>query len=123
MYDQQALMSSGGQMGQCWNCRNSLVLPPRIKIGDDIVMLNYDTLLYPHHVDGSRLYDFRTPVAKVVQHPRDPSIWGLQNLSTEKWVITSDDGTTVKDVLPQQSVTLAKGTEINFGTQEGVIRV
>ena len=105
MYDKVALIASSGQLGQCWNCRNTLVLPPRIKIDDDIVMLNFDAALYPHHVDGSRLYDFSNPVAKVVQHPHDPNIWGLQNLSTEKWVVSSDNDATNRDVLPQQSVT------------------
>ncbi len=123
MYDKVALIASGGQLGQCWNCRNTLVLPPRIKIDDDIVMLNFDAALYPHHVDGSRLYDFSNPVAKVVQHPHDPNIWGLQNLSTEKWVVSSDNDATNRDVLPQQSVTLSKGTQINFGMREGEIRV
>lgn len=122
-YDKDALIASGGQLGQCWSCHHDLVLPPRIKIDDDIVMLNYDTVLYPHHLDASRLYDFSAPGAKVIRHPRDPNIWGLQNLSNEKWVITADNGQTVKDVLPQQSVTLAKGTQINFGMREGEIRV
>ncbi len=122
-YDKDALIASGGQLGQCWSCRHDLVLPPRIRIDDDIVMLNYDTALYPHHLDGSRLYDFDVPIAKVIRHPRNPNIWGLQNLSNEKWVITSNNGKNIKDVLPQKSVTLAKGTQINFGMREGEIRV
>ncbi|MDF1513500.1 MAG: serine/threonine protein kinase, partial [Anaerolineae bacterium] len=121
-YDKQTLIDSGGQLGQCWNCRHDLVLPPRIRINDDVVMLNYNTELFPHHIDSSRLYDFSTPLARVIQHPRDPSIWGLQNLSAEKWVSTTENGT-ISDVPPKRSVTLAKGTTINFGMIEGVIRI
>lgn len=122
-YDKDALIANGGHSGKCWNCKNPLVLPPRIRIDDDIVMLNYNTELFPHHLDNSRLYDFTAPLAKVVQHPRNPSIWGLENLSKEKWVFTNDHGATFKDVAPNQRVTLTKGTQINFGMREGEIRV
>ncbi len=86
-------------------------------------MLNYDTKLYPHHVDDARLYDFSKPVAEIVQHPRDPSIWGLRNVGDVKWTVTTDDGQTYQDVAPGRSVTLGVGTRINFGQQEGEIRV
>lgn len=122
-YDVHALRASGGQPGDCWSCSAGLTLPPRIRVDDHIVMLNYDTKLYPHHVDDDRLYDFDAPIAEVVQHPKDPSIWGLRNLGDEKWVITTDDGQTFRDVPPGRSVTLSVGTRINFGKVEGEIRV
>jgi hypothetical protein len=49
-------------------------------------------------------------------------VWGLKNLSAEKWVITTADGT-VKDVEPGLNVPLAIGTRINFGEKEGEIRM
>jgi hypothetical protein len=85
-------------------------------------MLNYDAKLFPHHVDDARLYDFSAPVAEVAAHPTNPNIWGLKNLSQEKWFITAADGS-VKDVEPSRSVTLAVGTKIQFGKNEGEIRV
>jgi len=108
-YDVEALQASGGDPGTCWSCDSQLTLPPRIRIEDQIVMLNHDTFLYPHHVDAGKMYDFSKPVAQVTQHPRDPNIWGLRNLSDEKWVITTNDGT-IKDVEASRSVTLAVGT-------------
>jgi hypothetical protein len=122
-YDVHALRQSGGQPGNCWSCGNALALPPRIRVDDDIIMLNADTKLYPHHVDDDRLYDFSDPVAEIAQHPSNPDIWGLRNLSDEKWVITTDGGQTFRDVPPGRSVTLAVGTQINFGKKEGDIRV
>ena len=122
-YDVEALRASGGKPGRCWSCHRRLVLPPRMRIGDAIVMLNHDTLLYPHHVDGQRLYDFTAPIAEVTQHPQDPSIWGLRNLGTEKWTITTDGGQSYKDVDPGQSARLVVGLRINFGKQEGILRV
>jgi serine/threonine protein kinase len=122
-YDVEALRTSGGDPGSCWSCGQQLALPPRIRIDDDIIMLNFDTQLYPHHIDDSRLYDFSRPVAEIARHPTDPSIWGLRNLSNDKWTVTSDDGQTFTDVPPGRSVTLGVGTRINFGKLEGEIRV
>jgi hypothetical protein len=85
-------------------------------------MLNYNTKLYPHHLDPDKKYDFSQAVAEVVQHPQNPSIWGLRNLTGEKWVITTDDGG-IKDVAPTRSLTLSAGVKISFGKQEGEIRV
>ena len=121
-YDLAALKASGGKPGTCWSCKNDLALPPRLRVGDAVVMLNYNTRLYPHHVDPDKAYDFSTPVAEVTRHPSNPTIWGLRNLTLEKWVITLDDGT-IKDVEPGRSMTLAPGIKINFGKREGEIRV
>jgi serine/threonine protein kinase len=120
-YDVEALRTEG-QLTPCWACGNDLTLPPRIRIDKDVVMLNHDTQLFPHHVDDGRMYDFSQPIAQVVQHPKDPSVWGLKNLSDEKWVITTRQGE-VQDVEPGRSVTLAVGTRINFGKKEGEIRI
>lgn len=122
-YDVEALRASGGALGACWSCGGALSLPPRIRIDDAIVMLNYDTKLYPHHVDDSRLYDFTKPVAEIAQHPTQTNVWGLRNVSDQKWTVTTDDGQSYRDVPPGRSVTLAVGMRVNFGQQEGEIRV
>lgn len=85
-------------------------------------MLNHDTHLFPHHTDGGRLYDFSAPAAAVVRHPTETGIWGLKNLTGDKWVVTTADGV-VRDVEPQRSVTLSVKTRIHFGGAEGEIRV
>ncbi|HLM57605.1 MAG TPA: hypothetical protein VK422_15975 [Pyrinomonadaceae bacterium] len=121
-YDGEALRARGGRPGLCWSCATELRLPPRIRLGKSVVMLNYDTRLFPHHTDDQRLYDFSRPVAEVAAHPSQPGVWGLKNLSEDKWVITTPDGA-VKDVGPGRSVTLAVGTRIHFGKAEGEIRV
>jgi len=121
-YDADALKASGGKPGTCWHCGKALVLPPRIRIGKSIIMLNHDTRIFPHHVDDQRSYDFAQPVAEVTRHPQDPNVWGLKNLSTDRWVIGLPDGT-VRDIEQGRSVTLAVGTKINFGAAEGEIRI
>lgn len=121
-YDAETLKASGGTPAPCWSCNQEGTLPPRIRIGKHIVMLNHDTQLFPHHVDVQRLYDFSYPVAEVTRHPSNPDIWGLKNLSQEKWTSTKADGTT-NDIEPGRSVSLAVGTKISFGNTEGEIRV
>lgn len=121
-YDQDAVQASSRGSIPCWSCKRKVRFPARIHIGRNIVMLNHDTQLFPHHIDDDRIYDFSQPVAAVTQHPTNPSIWGLKNLSNEKWAATTTDGT-VKDVEPGRSVTLTVGTKIHFGKVEGEIRI
>lgn len=121
-YDIDALRTSNGASTYCWSCKRKIILPPRIRIGKNVIMLNYDTKLFSHHVDDQKMYDFTQPIAAVSQHPKDPSIWGLKNLSSEKWVVTCDNGD-IRDVEPQRNATLGSNIKINFGNVEGEIRV
>jgi DNA-binding helix-hairpin-helix protein with protein kinase domain len=120
-YDVEALKASGGQPDTCWACDTQIVLPPRLRIDQHIIMLNHDTKLYPHHIDDQRMYDFSQPVGEVTQHPTNPNLWGLENVTSEKWVITTADGA-VRDVEPGRNVPLAVGTQVHFGYKEGEIR-
>ena len=105
----------------CWSCASPHRLPPRLRIDRDVVMLNHDTLLYPHHLDAERRYSFDAPVAEVTQHPQDPQIWGLRNRSAQKWVSQDANGQ-INDVEPGQTVTLSPGLRIQFGSREGEVR-
>jgi DNA-binding helix-hairpin-helix protein with protein kinase domain len=121
-YDAEALKAPGGKPGSCWSCAKDIQLPPRLRIGKDVVMLNYNTELFPHHIDAEKMYDFSQPVAAVTGHPTTPGVWGIKNLSAEKWVSTTADGR-MKDVETGRSVTLAAGTRIHFGKKEAEIRM
>ncbi len=121
-YDADALRASGGRPSPCWACSRVLRLPPRIRIERNIIMLNHDTQLFPHHTDNRRPYDFSKPSAAVARHPSDPNIWGLRNLSSDRWVSTTAQGE-MHDIDPGRSITLAVGTKVNFGTAIGEIRL
>lgn len=114
-------LKTAGKLNPCWQCKKTVQIPPRIRIEKQIVMLNHDTKLYPHHIDHYKMYDFSAPVAEITCHPKDPNIWGLKNLGSEKWTVTMPDNT-VKDVEPGRSVRLAEGIKIHFGNTEGEIR-
>ncbi|AMW31084.1 MULTISPECIES: protein kinase domain-containing protein [Arthrospira] len=119
-YDLDKLKSSSGDPGKCWSCESHLAIPPRIRFKKNIIMLNNNTKIFPHHVDDQKRYDFSNPIAEVIQHPTQPNVWGLKNLSDEKWVANVNNS--IKEVEPGRSVTLALGTKVNFGKDEGEIR-
>ncbi len=123
-YDLDAMKASGAAENRpCWSCAKSVSLPPRIRIGRDVlVALNHDTKLFLHHVDDACAYDFSTPVAEIVRHPTEANTWGLKNLTGGNWVCTTGDGTN-RDVAPGRSVTLAAGVKIHFGKAQGEIRL
>ncbi|HEY9605903.1 MAG TPA: hypothetical protein V6C85_30130, partial [Allocoleopsis sp.] len=50
-YDTDALKVLGGKLKPCWSCQKEIQLPPRIRVGKNTVMLNYNTELFPHHID------------------------------------------------------------------------
>ena len=118
-YDDDALKIKG-KLNPCWKCGKDIILPPRIRIGKSIIMLNANTKLYPHHVDDKRSWDFSKPVAEINQHPKDPNIWGLRNMSSVKWNIVYEDGK-IMDVEPEKSLRLSNNLTVNFGTTEGQI--
>ena len=73
-YDVDTLKAAEGRPAPCWSCKGEIRLPARIRVGKNIVMLNHDTQLFPHHIDDQEMYDFSNPVAAITQHPNDPNI-------------------------------------------------
>ena len=119
-YDGQAFRAAGGKPPACWHCAQGVELPYRIRIGSNVIMLNRDTELFPHHLDGQKLYDFSRALASVTQHPNDPKTWGLKNLSTQKWISTNVAGN-MNEIEPGRSVKLESGLKIQFSTTQGEI--
>lgn len=121
-YDLEAIQAAGNP-GLCWSCQAPLSLPLRMRLDEkNMVMLNHDSQLFPHHTTSSAMYDFSVPVAEVNRHPSNPSIWGLKNLSSNRWVATAKDGS-LKDIDPGKSITLSEGVKIDFGSRMGEVRV
>lgn len=116
-YDIEHLRSGGPQT--CWSCSSVLTLPPRIRIGNDVVLLNRDSRLYDHHIGRSGVAE--EVIAEVVQNPNNPAIFGLRNLTNDAWTMTKPDGTTV-DVPPGKTAPILQGNTINFGLAVGEIR-
>ncbi len=120
-YDSQKLQS--GQPHTCWRCgpKSAIQLPPRMRIEPGmIVMLNYNTKLYPHHFGET--HHFEKPIGEVTQHPQDPNIWGIKNLTTDIWSYAGPDGTT-GEVEAGRSVTINVGVKLHINGKEGEITV
>jgi serine/threonine protein kinase len=119
-----AEMVKQGEKSACWNCKKNIPLPFRIRLkgkaGESIVMLNHDTMLFPHHLEGKD-FDFSKPLAEVSRHPQNLSLWGLKNLSGQKWTFRGADDV-VKEVEPGKNLPLSSGIKINFGQIEGEVR-
>jgi RsiW-degrading membrane proteinase PrsW (M82 family) len=61
-------------------------------------------------------------VAEVREHPSEPSLLVLRNLSKNIWEAVLPDGT-VRNIEPAGTVRLVAGTRLVFGTQSGAILV
>jgi serine/threonine protein kinase len=105
---------------KCWFCREIPVPPMRLLLGRHSVVLNQDTLLYPHHLDANRRNDYSEIVAEMVPHPTRPDVWGLKNVSGQAWTTVPPAGASV-EVPSGRSVSLVPGLRIRFGGSEGTV--
>ncbi|MGG6267338.1 protein kinase domain-containing protein [Leptolyngbya sp. AN03gr2] len=118
-YDIQAFKAAIDPVKSCWRCDQPLEAPPRMRLDSGLmVMLNMDTLLYPHHLDRNCPYDFSQPAARII--PRfDLNQLILQNLSDQPWKVIG----TLQDIQPLQMLPLESGMKIHFGNMLGEIRL
>jgi len=105
----------------CRSCNAQVPGKMFLEIGGQKVIINNDTILYPHHVDKDSQFVFSDPVARVERHPKDPSKAGFRNLGDCKWTISTSD----KEIQIEKgkAITIVPDMKINFGKQIGVIKV
>ena len=119
-YDVDYMQASKGVPAPCWHCCQPVLLPPRLRIGEDVsnvIVLDAHAQLFPHHVNG-RNFDFSRPIAEI--YGTTPV--SLTNLSQETWgVETAGEGRF--EAGPGAEIRLKNGTRILFGKAEGVVRL
>jgi DNA-binding helix-hairpin-helix protein with protein kinase domain len=107
-----------GQQVDCGLCGKPNARPAVLVLDQQQrVVLGSTAVLFPHHlakVGAYGLYDFSRVVAKVVQNPKNPAVWGLRNESQHTWTSTSNDGTP-QDVPPGKSWVLRQGQKVDLG--------
>ena len=118
-YDLQKVKKS--QNHHCWQCKGVVQLPARIKIGDQLVMLNKDTKLFAHHIKNNYDFNDNQVIGQITTHPQQPNRWGLTNVSGENWTMTKPSGENVI-VPPKKTVPLQADIKINFGPVEGIVK-
>jgi len=106
---------------KCWSCQEIPVQPMRLLIGRHSIVLNQDTLLYPHHLDANRRNDYSEIMAEMVPHPKRPDVWGLKNVSGQTWTTIPPSGAPIVEVASGRSVSLVPGLRIRFGVSEGTV--
>lgn len=106
---------------KCWQCQKMLYPASRLKINNEIIILNLSTKLYGHHLMAQEKYRFKKILAEVVPHPLLEGRSGLKNLSKTPWVIKTRDGKQYT-IDFGKSFTIEDGTMIQFGEVEGMIR-
>ena len=94
--------------------RAAVALPPRLRLGREMVMLNcgHRAVSAPHWTTAA-CGTFRRPSRKSSSIPTRPNIWGLENLTGSKWTCTLPSGS-VTDVPPGKRAPLAAGTKIGL---------
>jgi DNA-binding helix-hairpin-helix protein with protein kinase domain len=105
----------------CWFCHQQPLPPMRLLVGRHAIVLNQDTVLYPHHLDANRRNDYSEVLAETVPHPTRPDIWGLKNSSGHPWITVAPSGGSQVEVASGKSVSLIPGLRIRFGASEGTI--
>jgi len=105
----------------CWSCGKALKIPPRIRIGNEIVMLNRDTKLFSYHLRPNDTHDFRRVIGQVVPHPTLKDVFGLKNLTQSSWKVRTHSGVT-REVSFGKSISIETGAIVDFGNIKGEIR-
>ncbi len=105
---------------ECWFCHQPQPPPLRMRLVHHAVVLNQDTVLFAHHVDGNRRNDFSQIMAEVSPHPSREGVWGLKNVSAQTWNSFSPTGASVA-VTSGRSVSLIPGLRVRFGNVEGTV--
>jgi DNA-binding helix-hairpin-helix protein with protein kinase domain len=109
-------------LSSCWRCKKPMHRPWLLKVGNDTIVLNSDTRLHPHHFRNSAtgFCDYGMVLAEMTQNPQNHNVWGLRNLSKEKWVVTAPDGIML-DIESGRAMPLRQGIKIGFGASEGSV--
>lgn len=110
--------TAAGEQVRCWHCGRLTDPTVKLEIDQRTLVLGRDRVVYRHHL--MRDYDFDTVVARIVQHPDRPGVWGLRNESGSHWRVRFAAGST-SVVEPGRTVGLADEATIDFGPARATI--
>ena len=104
----------------CWFCHEQpLGSDAAIDYSRHSIVLNQDTLLFPHHLDPNRRNDYSEVLGQMVPHPKKSDVWGLKNISGQTWMSVAPSSGSQIEVASGKSVSLIPGLRIRFGQSEG----
>ncbi len=91
-----------------------------LRLGSRIIPLNAETQLSTSEIPSLKSAASNGVVASVNSHSRDELLLGMKNLSDRAWWATDSQGD-MKMIEPENTLTLALGTKIEFGEIDGEI--
>lgn len=91
----------------------------RLRVGAKFLVIVPGLRLLEHQVPGLMAQSPGGPVAEVTRNPSDPSVLGLTNLSNSAWETVSNGAR--RQVAPGQTIKLALGAKIDFGSTDGEV--
>lgn len=91
-----------------------------LRLGSRIIPLNAETQLSTSEIPSLKSAASNGVVASVNSHSRDELLLGMKNLSDRAWWATDSQGD-LKMIEPENTLTLALGTKIEFGEIDGEI--
>ena len=92
----------------------------RLRVGSRYLVIVAGLRLLEHQVPGLVAQTRGGPVAEVTRNPNDPAVLGLTNLSTTAWETMTASGTR-RQIATGQTIKLANGTKIDFGSTDGEV--
>ena len=119
-HDDSVLGTGGATAITCWSCGGGLPRPIRLRVGSRTLVLDVGSKLFPYSIGRDTYSESAAPVADVVQHPSQASLFGLHNVSDFAWRILLPGGRSHL-LGPGQSVGLEHGLAIEIAHVQGTV--
>lgn len=93
---QQEVFPEPGQPGHCWACGGSFAAGPRLITATAVVAAAPENELHRHHFDPLAAEAIEAPLGRIVTHPGDANLQGLENLTAQPWRLELRGGETLE---------------------------
>lgn len=104
----------------CINCGMKIPKPPvLLSQGRYQVALFPGGKLYRCHTDSSS-DDYKEVTGEIIRNPKQPSVWGLRNLSNQTWNVEYKDGT-IRPLTPKEVAVVTKISKLHFVNGSGTV--
>ena len=91
-----------------------------LSISDILIPLTFNTQLTQSEIPELQPQGYDGIVAQINPNPKNPTILGLKNCSTQMWIVTLPTGE-IRQIQTGQTIKLDENTQINFGLINGII--
>lgn len=84
--------SGAANAGLCWNCGHELSPPSMLKGPQAKVCIAAGNALHAHHFDPQQGEAINRPWGRIVPHPSEQNVLGIENCSSESWRVQLSNG-------------------------------